>query len=81
MRSRDAGWLGHVLRIPNERIPNEWTGRRKRGRLKTSTKTVMRELEEMGLSWGEAQAKAQDRVQWWRTIAVLLRGTGLVMAH
>ena len=41
-----------------------WTpsGRRKRGRPKTIWgRTVLRELEEMGLTQGEAQAKAQDR--------------------
>ena len=24
----------------------------------------MKELEEMGLTWGESQAKAQDRIEW-----------------
>ena len=32
---------------------------------------VMRELEELGLTWGEAQAKAQDRVYWRSFIATL----------
>lgn len=31
----------------------------------------MKELEEMGLSWGEAQAKAQGRVGWRNIIVVL----------
>lgn len=31
----------------------------------------MKELEEMGLSWGEAQAKAQDRFQWRGLITAL----------
>ena len=32
---------------------------------------MLKELEEMGLSWGEAQAKAQDRVGWRGMIAAL----------
>ena len=31
----------------------------------------MKELEEMDLSWGEAHAKALDRVQWRGMIAAL----------
>ena len=31
--------------------------------------TVMKELKEMGHSWGKAQAKAWDRVQWRGMIA------------
>ena len=61
--NRRLRWLGHVrvLRVP------EWTpsGRRKRGRPKTTwRRTVMKELEEMGLTWGEAQTKARHRSVW-----------------
>lgn len=31
----------------------------------------MKELEKMGLSWREAQAKARDRIQWRGMIAAL----------
>ncbi len=34
-------------------------------------RTVMKELEEMGLSWGEEQTKAQGRVGWRSIIAAL----------
>lgn len=34
-------------------------------------KTMMKELEEMGLLWDEAQDKARDRVQWRGMIADL----------
>ena len=37
--------------------------------------TVMAELREMGLSWGEAQASAKDRTLW-RKIFVALCPTG-----
>ena len=50
-------WLRHALR---------WTphGRRKPGRPKTTwqkTVYIITELEEIGLSWGEAQAATKDR--------------------
>ena len=31
----------------------------------------MKEFEEMGLLWGKAQAKAEERVQWWGMTAAL----------
>ncbi|KAL9983257.1 hypothetical protein ACROYT_G005403 [Oculina patagonica] len=57
---------------PNDRIPKvarRWTrtGRRKTGRPETTwRRTVQKEL---GLSWGEKPAKAQDRVGWGIIIA------------
>ena len=41
----------------------------------TWQQTVMAELREMGLSWGEAQASAKDRTLW-RKIVVALCPTG-----
>ena len=41
----------------------------------TWRQTVMAELREMGLSWGEAQASAKDRTLW-RKIVVALCPTG-----
>ena len=38
-------------------------------------KTVMTELQEIGLSWGEAQTAAKDRTLW-RNIVVALCPTG-----
>ena len=78
IKNRRLRWLGHVLRLPEDRIPKvamRWTpsGRRKRGRPKTTwRRTVMKELEEMGLTWGEAQAKARDRSLWRSVVAVSL---------
>ena len=60
MKTRRLRWIGHVLRIPEDKIPKagmRWTPsrRRKRGRPKTTWwRTVMKEQEEMGLTWGEA---------------------------
>ena len=68
------------LRMPKESIPKvalRWTppGRRKPGPKTTWRKTVMAELRDMGLSWGEAQATAKDRALW-RNVAVALCPTG-----
>lgn len=63
-------WLGHTLRMPQDEIPKvalRWTppGKRKRGRPKTTwRRTVVAELESVGLTWGEATAAARDRVRW-----------------
>ena len=63
-------WLGHVLRMGQARIPKvalHWTppGKRKPGRPKTTwRRTVMSELSEVKLTWGEAQHAAQNRAKW-----------------
>ena len=70
-------WLGHVLRMPKDSIPKvalRWTppGKGKRGRPKmTWRQTVMAELKEMGLSWGDAQASAKDRTLWRNIVLAL----------
>ena len=62
--------------MPKENIPKVALKRRKSGRPKTTwRKTVMAELQDMGLSWGEAQAAAKDRTLW-RNIVVALCPTG-----
>ena len=81
IKRRRLRWLGHVLRMPQDSIPKvdlRWTpsGKRKRGRpMMTWRQSVMAELKEMGLSWGEAQASAKDRTLW-RSIVVALCPTG-----
>ncbi|XP_048775477.2 uncharacterized protein LOC125680078 [Ostrea edulis] len=61
IKQRRIRWLGHVMRMPQNRIPKvalHWTpsGKRKRGRPRTTwRRTVTSELEEMGYSWGQAQ--------------------------
>lgn len=78
VKNHRLGWLGHVLKMPEDRIPKvamRWSpsGRRKRGRPKTTCRrTVMKELEAMGLTKGEPQAKAQHR-SVWRGLAAALR--------
>ena len=62
--------------VPYLRLNNDTPGKRKRGQPKmTWRQTVMAELREMRLSWGEAQASAKDRTLW-RNIVVALCPTG-----
>jgi hypothetical protein len=81
IKRRRFKWLGHVLRMDTNSIPKtalRWTpqGKRKRGRPKTTwRRTVMSELDELGISWGEAQSRAKDR-QDWRSIVAALCSTG-----
>ena len=61
---------------PQSGTQMDTTRKRKRGRPKmTWRQTVMAELREMGLSWGEAQVSAKDRTLW-RKIVVALCPTG-----
>ena len=77
IKHRRLCWLGHVLRMSEDRIPKVAmrrtpSGRRKRRRPKpTWRRTVMKELKEMGLSWGKAQAKAGYRSVWGSFVATL----------
>ena len=63
--------------MPKDSIPKvalRWTphGKRKRGRPKMTWRhTVMTELKEKGLSWGEAQASAKDRILWQNSVVAL----------
>ena len=81
IKRRRLRWLGHVVRMPGNSIPNvalRWTppGKSKRGRPKmTLRQTVMAKLREIGLSWGEAPASAKDRTLR-RNIVVALCPTG-----
>lgn len=70
IKIRRLRWLGHVFRMPCERIPKvalRWTppGKRKRGRPRITWRcTVETELEEMGLSWGSTvQSPGQTQME------------------
>jgi len=71
----------NLLRMDQARIPKvalPWTppGKRKPGQLKTTwRRTVMAELSEVKLTWGELQHAAQNRDKW-RGIVVALTPTG-----
>ena len=77
LKKRRFRWLGHVLRMPSERLPKtalRWTppGKRKPGRPRTTwRRTILAELEELGYSLGEAQHLAQDRAKWKQLVMAL----------
>ncbi len=77
IRRRRLRWLGHVLRMPSNRVPRValyWTpqGKRRAGRPKnTWRRTVEKELKTMGLTWGEAEVAAKDRVEWRKRVDAL----------
>ena len=78
-RLRTCRWrgCGHVLRMPEERIPKEaleWRpgGRRRMGRPKdTWLRTIERERREKNLYRVYVEALAEDRSAWRRFVAGL----------
>ncbi|XP_063426868.1 uncharacterized protein LOC134710440 [Mytilus trossulus] len=71
IKERRWKWIGHVLRKDKDditKISLRWTpaeGKRKRGRPKeTRRRTIESELGIIGMTWGEAERKAQDGQQW-----------------
>jgi len=69
--------------MPEDRIPklachemdSIWKKEKRQAKNTSWRKTVMKELEEVGLTWGEAQAKARDR-SVWRSFVAALSQTG-----
>ena len=69
-------WLGHIHRSDNERLSKqalEWTPtgwKIKRGRpRKTWRNTIIQDLDGGGMTWGEAEGNAEDRVGWRNCVA------------
>lgn len=74
-------WMGHIMRMSNDRIPKKLLqsnigGRRRRGRPRTRWREeVVRDLEECRISsWRE---KTQDRQIWKRTVEQAMGLLGL----
>lgn len=82
IKKRKYGWIGHTLRRPGNNISRQaldWNpqGKRKRGRPKqTWRRTVEREIQEEGKTWGELKCLAQNRVRW-RSFVAALRPPGI----
>jgi hypothetical protein len=79
IKRRKYGWIGHTLRKEQNNISCqaflEWNpqGSRRRGRPRmTWRRSVEKELQEEGKSWGEAKQMAQNHVRW-RAFVVALR--------
>jgi predicted ArsR family transcriptional regulator len=71
VKKRRWQWIGHVLRIDNNRNARtalDWApeGKRKRGRPKeTWRRTVEKERKQLGFNtWAEATRQVQDRSKW-----------------
>ncbi|XP_070549760.1 uncharacterized protein [Ptychodera flava] len=77
IQRRRLRWLGHVFRMNQNRVPKtalRWPppGKRRQGRPKTTWhRTVMAELKEMGLTWGEAHHAAKNRERWRQLVIAL----------
>jgi len=77
VKRRRWKWIGHVLRMKKDATPRtalHWTpeGKRPRGRPKeTWRRTVEKEREEEGWTWGLLQRKAEDRSQWRALVEAL----------
>jgi hypothetical protein len=83
IKKRRLKWLGHVHRMGQNKIPRQalkWNptdGKRKRGRPRKNWKTtVCKDLEDMGLTWEEAENAAEDRLGWRSCVARCAGGTG-----
>ena len=74
---RKWGWIGHTLRKPAATTTRQaltWNpqGKRRRGRPKNSwRRDTEAELKSHGISWGEAERTAQNRVKWRRVVGGL----------
>ena len=77
IKRRKWKWIGHTLRKEKEnttRIAMKWNpqGKRKQGRPKQSwRRTVIKELESIGKTWGEAEKIAVNRVRWKAMVEAL----------
>ena len=70
IQQRKMRWIGHTLRKSPDEITRQalkWNpqGKRKRGRPKmTWRRQTIKEIENSGLSWNQAEVLAQDRGMW-----------------
>ncbi|XP_048759391.2 uncharacterized protein LOC125668988 [Ostrea edulis] len=77
IKQRRFRWLGHLLRMPSEKIPKtalHWTppGKRKPDRPRTTwRRTIQVELQEEGYTWVQAQHLAKDRDKWRKLVGAL----------
>jgi hypothetical protein len=73
MKKRRFRWLGHVLRMPQDRIPKVALPRkRKPGRPRTTwRRSILSELQDLGYSLAQAQHVAKDRGKWKELVMAL----------
>ena len=80
---RRLQYLGHVLRMPEDRLVRRsltWNpegGKRKRGKPKqTLRRTIESDLKAAGLTWTAAVDVAQTRSEWRKLVARCVQGHG-----
>ena len=79
IKERRLRWLGHVLRMEDDRIPNQATRwqmvscTRRAGRPRSNwIDTVSRDLKSIGMVWEDAEQAAVDREDWRGRVAQCL---------
>jgi len=82
LAKRRLRWLGHVLRIDDNRISKQalnWSpvyGKIKRGRPRKNWKaTVLDDLRKLNMDWDETKNMAVDRRTWRSYVAQCASGT------
>jgi len=76
IKERRWRWLGHVLRMEDDRIPKQATRwqmdsyTRRAGRPRSNwIDTVSRDLKSIGMAWEDAEQAAVDREDWCGRVA------------
>jgi len=84
IKERRLRWLGHVLRMKDDRIPKQATRwqmdsctRRRAGRPRLNwIDTVTRDLKSTGMAWEDAEQATVDREDWRGRVAQCVFDTG-----
>ena len=68
-------WLGHVLRMEQNRIPKEEGLKMESSRQKETWKAFEGDLKKMELTWGTAEREAKEIHSWGkRSSCIILNG-------
>ena len=83
MRKKRSRWFGHVQHMEGERLPKQvltWNppgGKRKRGcPRKNWVDTMHKDLEDMKITWEEAEEAAREWTIWKSCVPRCAVGTG-----
>jgi len=82
IKERRLRWLGHVLRMEDNRIPKQamyWQAdtKRKPGRPRQNwIDTIRQDLKSIGMTWEDAEQSAIKREDWRQSVAQCVYDTG-----